>query len=95
MVSLLVMTDKLKISPISDLMKTRSAALYVFCVYKRTEDGGQSEYNNCSAAKTPDARAKKANSTRKKKSSLNKHPNEQTQNQRQKPASQYNVVKEY
>jgi len=28
-------------------------------VYKRTENGGQSDYNSCSAAKTPDARAKR------------------------------------
>jgi len=31
---------------------------FVFCVYKRTEDGGQSDNNSCSAAKTSDATAK-------------------------------------
>jgi hypothetical protein len=49
----------MKNSPISDLMTIHSAALHLLCVYKRTEDGGQSYYNFCSAAITPVGRAKR------------------------------------
>jgi len=48
-------------------MKNPSAALHLFCVYKRTEDGGQSD-NSCSAAKTPEAWAKRQMQRKKNKS---------------------------
>jgi hypothetical protein len=68
-------------------MKIRSAALHLFWAYKRTEDGGQTDYNSENTRR----KGKKGKCKAKKKISQNKHANEQT-NTKSKTAASLSIT---